>query len=319
MGWVFSTVDELDRDRKAVWQEFVCKTFAPANVDFPDVAPFAGKVTCNHLGALHVGTADAGAQRIVRTKRKILEHPEEHVLVTLLGQGSGVIAQRGREALLGPGDLVFYDTIRPFSAGFGDTFTATCFRIPRHLFPLPTRILERISGVRIQADDGIGRLVSPFLRTLAAEADTYVDASDMGTSAVELLSAAARQIAGDVAVAEDRRPAVLSGIRSLIEQRLTDPELRPELIARAFGISTRYLHVLFAGQDTTVSGWIRQRRLEACRRELGRPGSTQRTVASIANQWGFRDAAYFSRLFRANYGVSPREWRATASLERQER
>ncbi|MFF7653109.1 helix-turn-helix transcriptional regulator [Streptomyces sp. NPDC007983] len=72
----------------------------------------------------------------------------------------------------------------------------------------------------------------------------------------------------------------------------------------------RYLHKLFQEQRTTVGRWIRQRRLEECRKELARGGRSSRTVAAVAQHWGFISPAHFSRVFRAAYGMSPREWQA---------
>lgn len=36
-----------------------------------------------------------------------------------------------------------------------------------------------------------------------------------------------------------------------------------------------------------------------------------RTIAAVANRWGFMSATHFSRVFRAAYGMSPSEWRDT--------
>jgi AraC-like DNA-binding protein len=31
----------------------------------------------------------------------------------------------------------------------------------------------------------------------------------------------------------------------------------------------------------------------------------------VARRWGFTDASSFARMFRATFGMSPREWRET--------
>ncbi|MGW0704337.1 helix-turn-helix transcriptional regulator [Streptomyces sp. NPDC002867] len=85
-------------------------------------------------------------------------------------------------------------------------------------------------------------------------------------------------------------------------------------MAAAHNISVRHVHRLFQDEWTTAGRWIQHRRLEACRRELGRPGRNVPTVMTIARRFGFTSPSHFSRAFRAAYGVSPREWRATAHL-----
>jgi AraC-like DNA-binding protein len=88
--------------------------------------------------------------------------------------------------------------------------------------------------------------------------------------------------------------------------------------ATAHHISLRYLHKLFEGQPTTASGWIRQRRLERCRRDLLDPALGDRSVGAIAARWGLIDAAHFSRLFRAAYGLPPGEYRLAAMADTDE-
>jgi AraC-like DNA-binding protein len=105
---------------------------------------------------------------------------------------------------------------------------------------------------------------------------------------------------------------LLVRIMEYVELHLTDPDLSPEVIARAHHISVRYLHKLFKEEDITVGRWILRRRLEECRRDLMRSGRGSRTIAAVAGRWGFLSAAHFSRVFRSAYGMSPREWRDMA-------
>jgi AraC-like DNA-binding protein len=60
-----------------------------------------------------------------------------------------------------------------------------------------------------------------------------------------------------------------------------------------------------------VAAWIRERRLERCRRDLLDPVLAERPVSAVAARWGLTDPAAFSRLFRAAYGVPPLEYRRT--------
>ena len=66
----------------------------------------------------------------------------------------------------------------------------------------------------------------------------------------------------------------------------------------------RTLHLVFADTGTTVSRWIRDRRLKACYRELSRSGRSE-TATDVAFRWGFNDAAHFSRTFKKAFGVTP--------------
>ncbi|MEU6548473.1 hypothetical protein [Streptomyces sp. NPDC046859] len=56
------------------------------------------------------------------------------------------------------------------------------------------------------------------------------------------------------------------------------------MIAQAHHIWVRYLHKVFQLRQSTVGGFIRQGRLEECRRELRR-GMGGFSVAAVAQRW----------------------------------
>ena len=73
----------------------------------------------------------------------------------------------------------------------------------------------------------------------------------------------------------------------------------------------RYLYKLFEHRPSGVAAWIRERRLERCRRDLLDPALRTQPVSTIAARWGLTDPAHFSRAFRAAYGVPPAEYRSS--------
>jgi AraC family transcriptional activator of tynA and feaB len=114
---------------------------------------------------------------------------------------------------------------------------------------------------------------------------------------------------------ETARAETIIAIKKYIESHLDDPSLGPPALAVRFGISLRYLHLLFARFGTTVSRWILYRRLERCRRELAVAGP-HKNITEVAFGCGFNDAAHFSRVFKNRYGVTPREYRAGKAARR---
>jgi AraC-like DNA-binding protein len=133
----------------------------------------------------------------------------------------------------------------------------------------------------------------------------------LGTALLDLISAtlAGRLDRADALPAESRRRALVLRIRRFIEDNLADVDLDPAVIAATHYISPRQLHKLFEDQGTTVAALIRTRRLERCRHDLLDPTRSAKPVAAIAVRWGFRDPAYFNRIFRLEYGLSPGEYR----------
>jgi AraC-like DNA-binding protein len=74
-------------------------------------------------------------------------------------------------------------------------------------------------------------------------------------------------------------------------------------------MSVRYLHQLFNEGEETVARYILRRRLEECARALEDRAQFGRTITEIAFQNGFNDASHFGRVFREQFGCTPREYR----------
>ncbi|MCK6401314.1 MAG: helix-turn-helix domain-containing protein [Sphaerotilus natans subsp. sulfidivorans] len=106
--------------------------------------------------------------------------------------------------------------------------------------------------------------------------------------------------------------ASLAQLVAYIDASVDDPSLGPALLASKLGVSVRTLHALTARHRMTVGDLIRRRRLEGCRAHLLAAGQDSR-IADIAAQYGFADPARFSKVFKAEFGVSPREFRRLQS------
>ncbi|MFG2915024.1 helix-turn-helix domain-containing protein [Kitasatospora sp. NPDC048298] len=110
--------------------------------------------------------------------------------------------------------------------------------------------------------------------------------------------------------------AVLFRVRQFVRRHLSDPGLSPEGIARAHGVSARYLHRLFEGEGRTLYQWIREQRLEGCRRALLATPADSLSVGLIARRWGFTSPGQLSRAFHGAYGLSPTDWLADERARR---
>jgi len=91
-----------------------------------------------------------------------------------------------------------------------------------------------------------------------------------------------------------------------LHQNYTRPVSRWE-IAEAVGVSEDYLSRVF-NRELTISPWDylnRYRVLQSKQLLL----NTTETIGSIARQVGFKDQAYFSRVFHKVMGVSPQGFR----------
>jgi AraC-like DNA-binding protein len=268
------------------------------------------------FGAVQVATESIPALRAERTPKMIRQSDPEQYCLQLSLDGNYGITQAGHNATLSGGDLVLFGSSRPFH-GWVAHEDGRCAGVrvhfPRALLPLASRTIDRLLATRLSGREGIGALLSGCLRELAKGTAQYraADASRLTTIALDLLAAllAYELDVQDSLPPATRRQALLTQIHGFIHQHLSDPHLSPDMIAAAHHISTRHLHRLFQVQDLTVAGWIRQRRLERCHRDLADPHQRCQPIRAIAARWGFIDNPHFSRLFRATYGMSPKSYR----------
>ncbi|GAA3764747.1 helix-turn-helix domain-containing protein [Microbacterium kribbense] len=287
-------------------------SFVPLRVTPSRHTAFHGMIRGAGVDQVHVTDLQATPHVIERTPELIARGDQPYFKVSMMLAGRGLLVQDGREALLEPGNLAVYDTSRPYSLVFDEDFRTMVVMFPRHLITLPPELVGELTAVRISGSEGLGAVVAPYLRQLAVNLDQLTGSAGarLAHSALDLVTTVFTGELGLDGAGADPHRALMQRIRAHIDQNLSSSDLSPASIAAAHFISTRHLHGLFRAQDTTVSTWIRTRRLDRCRRDLTDPLCAGRTVAEIAARWGFADAPHFSRVFKTAYGISPSAYRA---------
>ncbi|WP_067246481.1 AraC-like ligand-binding domain-containing protein [Microbacterium resistens] len=290
----------------------VSDSFVPLQVSATRPDTFRSVLRGAAVDEVHVTDLRATSHVVERTPELIARGDRSFFKLSLMLAGTGLLIQDDREAVLSPGDLAVYDTDRPYSLVFDEDFRTMVVMFPKHLLSLPPDMVGELTAVRISGQEGLGGMVVPYLRQLATNLDQLAGATGarLAYSALDLVSTVfTRELGLDDAAADPHR-ALMQRIRGHIDRNLASTDLGPSSIAAAHFISTRHLHGLFQEQGTTVSTWIRTRRLEQCRRDLLDPMLSDRPVSAIAARWGFVDAAHFSRAFKTAYGISPSEYRS---------
>lgn len=289
----------------------VSESFVPLKVtsDRPD--SFKGRLRSSEVDDVHVVELAASQHVVERTPELIARTDRRYYKLSLLLSGTGLLIQDNREAVLRPGDLAIYDTQHPYSLVFDNDFRTMVVMFPQHVLELPSDMVGQLTAVRLSSKEGIGSVIVPFLAQLANNLDQLNGPTGvrLAHSTIDLVTTMFARELDLEHTASDPHQALIRQIREYIESNLSSTELGPNGIAAAHYISTRHLHQLFREQGTTVSGWIRSRRLERCRRDLSDPVCAGQLVATIAAKWGFVDPAHFSRVFKATYGESPSELR----------
>jgi len=231
--------------------------------------------------------------------------------IQLVLSGREVMDIGGTEVQLAAGDILIWNNTRPISFSVQESLHKLSVLMPlarlRHWLPTSWRTLDN----KIASSAPSGRLLASFMRglqdqmgmRLAGNGDALIEAT-LGI----LVDAINADNSGG---GEDQslKAAQMLRIRQIIASNLTDPDLTPLKIATLAHISLRYLHWLFAEEQSTVSEYVIQQRLQRCGRELANPLMQCRTITDIAFSWGFQNSAHFSRRFKQAFGTSPSDYR----------
>ena len=93
-------------------------------------------------------------------------------------------------------------------------------------------------------------------------------------------------------------------LRKFIDDRIAQPDLSPQRLCNALGVSRATLYRMLA-EDGGVRGYITARRLDRCFDELREGRAKRGRVREVAERWGFFDSKSFNRAFRARFGIAP--------------
>jgi AraC-like DNA-binding protein len=314
MTMVLRAADVPAPARAEYVHEVVGAALGPLEVRTGDGNEVPDQVRVADLGAVRVGELSAsrpgGADR---RRRHIRVLDADLCKVDVVARGEILLEQDGRQARLRAGDFAFVDLAHPAHWTNGWSTRVVAIAFPRGLLPLRADDVAGLTAVGLSGDDGPGAVFSSTARQVARQVDHLApaDGARVGAAALDLLTVALagrldrhREVPPDVA-----RRALVQRVHAFIEGRLADPGLTPATVARAHHLSLRSLYKLFEGEETSVAGLIRERRLARCRRDLLDPSLHGVPVSAIAARWGLTNPAHFSRAFRAAYGASPVEYR----------
>lgn len=304
------TVDPFDRAEYV--HEAMGATMVSVEWQWVDDAPAVAHGLISRLGDLTVCSGNTTARRVERTPALARDGAEPTVIIGLQIAGTSGVVQGGREATLRPGAMTMYDSSAPYTLLSNVGMAGEFFQISHSALALPTDVIRRACAASLAPGHPLTSLTFEHLCRLASNPALFTTLrADLAAQPhIDLLRAVIlTHLGASDRAAEPIANTLCMRILDYAGRRLRDPDLNAESIAAANFISVRQLYKVLADAEISLSEWIRTRRLERARHELAQGPSTV-TIASVARRNGFTDMSSFSRAFRAEYGVSPRQWRA---------
>jgi acetamidase/formamidase/AraC-like DNA-binding protein len=243
----------------------------------------------------------------------------DSLMIVLHLDGGATLFADGVRERVSIGDIIYTSSREEARLCFASDFRAFVVRVPRSA--INARLLTPFSlrAGRLSGEAGIGHVFAGFLRSIAESVETLsldeLRPLELALAEFLVASLAGNEKEGSFSGLTPSQAAIFSRVCRTIEARLADPELSLTPIAKEERVSPRYLQKLFETVGQNFSTYLRSRRLERCRAELVDPLYEKVSISDVCFRWGFNDPAYFSRVFREQYGASPRTFRHEASLE----
>ena len=297
-------------DAFEVWRASLDQLFdAALPADRP--ANFRGDVTGFHLGDSLTFDNKSVAQRLARDRSRIRRSGIDHVMIQYQTTGRLRGDYDDHSVELGPGDVGFVDFGRP--ARSSDThFSRITLIVPRARLPEAFK-RRNLHGVVLAGERPATRLLGEYMRALFRSAGRLTQ-SEAAAAVDAAFALADGALGGGRGLSSDQQKAATPTLQQMaiayIDQRLAEPDLTPDQIALALGVSRSTIYSMFAADDGVMS-YVLARRLDRSfdaivRRRAG--------IGETAFAHGFRSEAHFSRAFRKRFGVAPTEARCLAAL-----
>ncbi|RTL68646.1 MAG: helix-turn-helix domain-containing protein [Pseudonocardiaceae bacterium] len=309
-----AAADSDDRERFA---SLLGSTFAPVRVRPLADGSFRSSLRSAVAGEVRVSVMSGSPCVVTRDADLIRASDPGFLTVVLHRSGRAAVAQDGRHCLLGPGDLVNYVTSRPYELTFWEPYEAVVITVPLAALGSHVDTLAGRTAIAVSTDSGPRDVVGTLFEGLAAKIGDCT-AGEANCSKEYLADAIVSLVLAELVdipplgAGEDLADRVLAHCLS----HLSDPGLTVESVARAHGVSVRYLHKVLAPRAITLSAWIRRQRLERICRDLADESLSGRTVSAIAARWGMTDAGHLSRALKSEFGVTATEIRRSGHWER---
>jgi AraC-like DNA-binding protein len=275
---------------------------------------FQGSLRSQRLGQIGFAAVKSSPLDVYRRRSHIAQASQALYMVKVQVEGEGIVRQRGAEAHLRPGDFTLCLSSEPYQLHFPGSYSQVVLAVPQPLLEEFVRQPAQHLGVRMDAQVGANGLFTQFVSGIAGRLDAMDGAlaQRLEANVLDLLAttlAFTREARRQDLLDCGQKSEHLQRIKLFIRKHLDDENLGPDWIAEAHRISTRYLHMLFAHEQLSVSRYIQHLRLQACRAALADCAFERYCVAEIAYRFGFKDASHFSRVFKSEFGSTPARFR----------
>lgn len=233
-------------------------------------------------------------------------------------QRHGLALDDGRLLQVRPRELMCITSDAPWQLRFPRRYSLITLGVPREWLHDSAPRLRGLRPGQLDLSIEIRQLLCRLIQTtqsMAHSGQLGTIAHEAGNALSSLLSlgiasaSANLRHQGSASRGEDRRLQ----IRKYIDANLDSPHLSVASVASHFGVTPRYVHMVFSADGIAPAEYLRRQRLQRSAELLRDPQWDARSITDVAFASGFSSSSHFSTQFKRAFDLSPREFRRMAS------
>lgn len=222
--------------------------------------------------------------------------------IFLISDGEGIIATDGKETKTSKGDIFFsFPNKNCTVKGTSDNFKYM------YISFVGVRSAEAMHTLKISSSNNFFRGFGHLIQTWKTGVNLSNDVSQFSSEAVLLMSFAA--LGNDTLVSsenESKAAKTVANIKSYIDDNFSDPDLSLEKVSTELFYSKKYVsHAFKSEMEMGFSDYVNLVRMQNAYILMDK-GMT--SIKDISVMCGFRDALYFSKIFKQKTHKTPSEY-----------
>ena len=302
---LFQTQAQEPKRKFDFWYDVVERSYANCEGQVEGRAQFDASLGLAKAGQLELTEISSRAIRYVRTARHVRLGQQDDLFLSLMVSGEVRFAQNDRQAIQTAGEILIFDTARPYEFDYPGEYRSILLKMPRPTLESRLSQTKDIGGTVLAADSPHTRMIASILQNMSAIAHDEELPPDLIAPALDMIAGTIARIGGVDLRKGDPHELMLSRIKHYMEAHLAEEDMSLERISADQNISVRSICRLFAQEGVTPMAWLQKRRLAIAFARL--TDGRSKSVTEAALDTGFKDLSHFGRSFRKTYGVTPRE------------
>ena len=307
----FSTANCSATDKNRIWSQTLSETYFPLSAECHNVSEFQGTLSSWSLGILGLSQMECDGVLYHRKRSHFANEKDSSLLITIPHKEDVHFKQASRDTRCGPGGFLVERGDMPYEFWHGKPNKLWVLKVPTASVRARLGPIDRLGSLTFDGTTGVGAYFMGAVRN-TIECINEINNAGRDMAGQHLLELLCLSMRSDDRILDSHsstiRAAHLQRAEQFIRDNLANPNLNSRLVAESCGISLRYLQQLFAENDHSIVGYIRDKRLTRCDEALKIANDTS-TVAQIAYKWGFYDHAQFCKHYRKRFGCTPTDTR----------